>query len=136
VNFLVDNWQIILVALMSGGMLLWPTLKNQSGGLTAPDAVQQINRAKAILIDVSDATEYAALHAKGSKNIPLKDLESKLAAACKNKALPLIFVCPQGKRSASAISIAKKMGYEQVNALAGGLRAWQTANLPVERATA
>jgi rhodanese-related sulfurtransferase len=31
------------------------------------------------------------------------------------------------------VAIAKKLGYEQAQSLAGGLSAWRTANLPVEK---
>ncbi len=132
-NFVINNWQLILIALTSGGLLLWPLIKEPSNGLTAHNAVQLINRAKATLIDVSDAEEFSAIHAKGAKNIPLKDLEAKLGTTCKNKALPLIFICPQGKRSVTAVKLAKKMGYPDSIALMGGLRTWREANLPVEK---
>jgi rhodanese-related sulfurtransferase len=88
------------------------------------------------MIDVSDAEEFAAAHAKGSKNIPLKDLDTKLAAVAKNKENPVIFVCPVGKRAATAAASAKKMGYAKAVALTGGLRAWTEAKLPVDRASA
>ncbi len=132
----MTNWHLVLVALTSGGLLIWPLLKENANGLTAQNAVQLINRAKATLVDVSDADEFAQAHAKGSKNIPLKDLEAKLGVACKNKALPVIFICPIGKRAATAATVAKKMGYAEAIALSGGLRAWRDANLPIEKAAA
>ena len=51
----------------------------------------------------------------------------------KNKALPLVVVCPNGAKATRAVGILKKRGYERVQALAGGLAAWREANLPVER---
>jgi rhodanese-related sulfurtransferase len=132
----MDNWQLLLVALTAGGMLIWPMIKESSAQLTPQAAVQLINRERAVMIDVSDAEEFAAAHAKGSKNVPLKDLDAKLATAAKNKDIPVIFVCPIGKRAATAAASAKKMGYTKAIALSGGLRAWTEANLPVERASA
>jgi rhodanese-related sulfurtransferase len=52
----------------------------------------------------------------------------------KNKTLPLILVCQSGARSGRAVAIAKKLGYEQAQSLGGGLAAWKTANLPIEKA--
>ena len=132
----MENWQLLLVALTSGGLLIWPLIKDSASNLTPQAAVHLINREKGILIDVSDAEEFAAAHAKGSKNVPLKDLDAKLAVAAKNKDNPVIFVCPIGKRAATAAASAKKMGYTKAVALSGGLRAWTEANLPVERASA
>lgn len=134
-KFIIDNWMIMSVALASGGMLLWPVLKGATGGsLTAAGAVQLINREKAVVIDVCETEEFAAGHVGGAKNIPLNQLEEKLPAAVKNKALPVILVCQTGARSGRALAIAKKLGYEQAQALAGGLGAWKSANLPLEKA--
>ena len=133
-KFILDNWMLMSVALASAGMLFWPVLKGASGGsLTAQGAVQLINREKAVVIDVCEANEFAAGHVGGAKNIPLNQLEEKLTAAVKNKALPVILVCQSGARSNRAVAIAKKLGYEQAQSLAGGLSAWKTANLPVEK---
>ncbi len=136
VKFFIDNWHLILVAITSGGLLIWPLIKENAKGLTPQNAVQLINRERAVLIDVSDAEEFAAAHAKGAKNIPLKELEAKLAAVVKKKESPIVFICPLGKRSATAAVSAVKMGYAGAQNLSGGLRAWRDANLPIEKATA
>ena len=102
-------------------------------GLGPAAAVQLINREKGVVIDVCDAAEFAAGHVGGAKNIPLSDLENKLGAAVKNKALPLILVCQSGARSGRAVAIAKKLGYENAQNLSGGLASWRAANLPVEK---
>jgi rhodanese-related sulfurtransferase len=134
VKFIIDNWMMIAVALASGGMLLWPLVKGGAGGLTADAAVQLINREKAVVVDVCEAEEFAAGHVVGAKNIPLGQLEEKLVGAVKNKALPLILVCKSGARSGRAVGIAKKLGFENAQSLAGGMGAWRTANLPIEKA--
>ena len=133
-KFIVDNWMLISIAIASGALLLWPVVQGATtSGLTPAGVVQLINRDKAVVIDVCEPGEYAAGHIVGSKNIPLGQLESKLATTVKNKALPLVLVCQSGKRSGSAAAIAKKLGYEQAQSMAGGLVAWKTASLPVEK---
>lgn len=133
-KFIIDNWMLLAVALASGSMLFWPVFKGASGGsLTAAGAVQLINREKAVVIDICEAAEFAAGHVGGARNIPLSQLEEKLPAAVKNKALPLILVCQSGARSRRAQGIAKKLGYEQAQSLNGGLGAWRAANLPIEK---
>ena len=125
---------LMSVALVSGAMLLWPIVQGaNAGSLTAQGAVQLINREKAVVIDVCESNEFAAGHVVGSKNIPLSQLEATLPATVKNKALPVILVCQSGMRANRAVAIAKKLGYEQAQSLAGGLGAWRTANLPVEK---
>ena len=133
-KFIIDNWMLISIALASGALLLWPVLQGATAVGIAPTAVvQMINRDKAVVVDVCQAEEFAQGHIVGSKNIPLADLESKLPSLVKNKALPVILVCQTGARSGRAVATAKKLGYEQAQSLAGGLKAWKTANLPVEK---
>jgi rhodanese-related sulfurtransferase len=135
VKFIIDNWMLIAVVLASGGMLLWPMISGGGpGALTAEGAVQLINRDKAVVVDVCEPAEYAAGHVAGAKNIPLGQLEGKLANTVKNKALPVILVCQSGARSMRAVHIAKKLGYENAHSLSGGIGAWRSANLPVEKA--
>ena len=133
-KFIIDNWMLMSIALASAGMLFWPVLKGAAGGsLTAEGAVQLINREKAVVIDVCEASEFALGHVGGAKNIPLSQLEGKLPGAIKNKALPVILVCQSGARSNRAVAIAKKLGFEQAQSLGGGMSAWKTANLPIEK---
>jgi rhodanese-related sulfurtransferase len=134
VKFIFDNWMLIAIALASGALLLWPVIQGAAtAGLDPAGAVQLINREKAVVIDVCEPAEYAAGHVGGAKNIPLGELESRLAAAVKNKSLPVILVCQSGARSGRAVAIAKKLGYEQAQSLGGGLSSWKSANLPVEK---
>jgi rhodanese-related sulfurtransferase len=134
VKFIFDNWMLIAIAVASGSLLLWPVLQGAAmAGLDPAGAVQLINREKGVVIDVCEPAEFAAGHVGGARNIPLGDLESKLAGAVKNKALPLILVCQSGGRSARAVAIAKKLGFEQAQSLGGGLASWRAANLPVEK---
>ncbi len=109
------------VALVSASLLFWPLLKGAGGGLTAQGAVQLINREKAVVIDVCEANEFAAGHVGGARNIPLNQLEEKLTAAVKNKALPVILVCQSGARSAPVCSLLAKSGFGEVFSLRGGL---------------
>lgn len=134
-KFIIDNWMMITVALASGGMLLWPVINGGGpGALTAEGAVQLINREKAVVVDVCESEEFAAGHVVGAKNIPLSELEGKLDGAVKNKTVPLILVCKSGARSSRAVAIAKKLGFEKAQSLSGGMGAWRSANLPVEKA--
>jgi rhodanese-related sulfurtransferase len=136
VKFLIDNWMLIGIALASGGMLIWPLIAGgmNAGALNAAGAVQLINREKAVVVDVREPAEFAAGHVTGARNVPLGELEAKLPGVMKNKTLPLILVCATGARSRRAVTIAKKLGYEQAQSLGGGLKAWKEANLPIEKA--
>ncbi|GAB4088593.1 rhodanese-like domain-containing protein [Hydrogenophaga soli] len=135
-SFFIDNWPLVLLALTSGGMLLWPVITKgaQGGGLSPNEAVMLMNREKAVVVDVCEPAEFAAGHVSGAKNIPLADLESKLPTTVKNKAVPLILVCASGVRSRRALAVATRLGYEKAQSLGGGMAAWREASLPVEKA--
>ncbi|OYU26106.1 MAG: sulfurtransferase [Burkholderiales bacterium PBB2] len=133
-NFLLDNWILVLAALTSGGLLLWPTLANgaQGGAVNTAEAVRLMNREKAVLIDVCEPAEFAAGHVAGARNVPLASLEGHKSLPS-NKSLPVVVVCQSGARAARAAAQLRKLGYEKAQPLAGGLNAWREANLPVEK---
>jgi rhodanese-related sulfurtransferase len=132
-TFLLQNWFLVLAAVVSGAMLLWPMIaQGTAGGVSTAEAVRLINREKGVLIDVSEPAEYAAAHASGARNIPFGSLESAKNLPT-NKALPLILICPSGARAGRAVGLLKKVGYENVQSVAGGLNAWREANLPVDK---
>jgi rhodanese-related sulfurtransferase len=137
VKFFIDNWFLFLAAATSGLLLLWPLLQRSITGpkLSPSEAVMLINREKAQLIDVSEPAEFAAGHAAGARNVPLGSLQTS-SELPKNKALPLVVLCPTGARAARAVGILRKLGYENSRALAGGFAAWREANLPIEKSAA
>lgn len=131
-NFLLDNWYLIVVAIVAGAMLFVPALgKSGSTSVTPAQAVQKMNSEKATVVDVRSADDFSAGHIKGAKHVSLDQLEQQLAAAAKNKANPVIFVCATGVRAGKAVATAKKLGYEQVQIVAGGMKAWKEAGLPI-----
>ncbi len=132
-NFLIDNWMLLAMALASGFALLLPVLTKGSG-LDPQAMVQLMNRDKAVIIDVCEPDEFARSHVIGAKNLPLGQLEDKLAQVVKNKSAHVIMVCQVGARSARAAATARKLGYDNVQSLSGGLRAWVAASMPTEKA--
>ena len=142
-KFLVDNWILILMALTSGALLLVPVLRKSGVGaggnsVGTAEAVRLINREKAVLIDVSDAAEYAAGHAGGARNVPLAQLgdnPGSVKGLPTNKTLPVLLLCPTGARAARAVTLLRKAGYEKAMAVAGGTAAWREAHLPIEKST-
>ena len=134
-DFLINNWVLVAVALVSGAMLLWPAVQGgMGGGLSPSEAVLLMNREKAVVVDVGEPEEYSQGHVAGARNVPLGQLEQRLPEAVRNKALPVLLVCATGARASRALASAKKLGYDKAQVLAGGLKAWKDANLPVEKA--
>ena len=133
VQFVQNNLLLFVVAILSGGMLLWPLLRRSTGGpwVTPAQATHLINREDALVVDVRDPGEYGAGHILGAKNVPLSRLGD--ADISKRKDRPVIVYCDTGDRAGKAIALMKKQGLQRVVNLTGGLRAWQQAGLPVEK---
>ena len=130
-NFIAENWYLFAVAIVSGALLLWPSLQpGAKAGVPASEAVRLINHEKAVVIDVSEPGQFAALHVGGARSVPLGKLEASPPELPKNKSVPLLVY---GVGAGKAVAILKKQGFEKAMQLMGGVAAWQAANLPVEK---
>ena len=134
-NFLIENWMLVVMALISGGLLAWPAIQRSSGGsnsVSPSEAVRLINREKAVLIDVCEPGEFAAGHAIGARNVPMGQLAGAKALPT-NKTLPVVVLCASGARSARAAALLRKAGHEKAVTVSGGNSAWREAQLPMEK---
>ncbi len=138
-DFIKQNIGLVLLVVVSGLMVIWPELKrliyggvNEIGTL---DATQLMNRKNAIVVDVREVNEFAAGHIKGSRNIPLKDLDARVEELKKFKDKPIIVSCRTGTRSSAAIRALRKHEFGQVFQLKGGVTAWEQASLPLEKSS-
>jgi hydroxyacylglutathione hydrolase len=81
-------------------------------------------------IDVRNPREREQKFIAGSLGLPLSHLSEKLALLPKDR--PLIVYCAGGYRSSIAASLLKCSGFSPVSEIAGGLAAWESANLPLQ----
>ena len=135
--FIIENWVLILVALTSGALLVWPLVKGGGAGggaVSTSEAVRLINREKGVLIDVAEPAEFAAGHAGGARNVPIGQIEGAKALPT-NKTLPLLVMCPTGSRASRAAALLRKAGHDKAVAVAGGTAAWREASLPIEKSS-
>ena len=133
-TFVQNNFALILVALISGGMLLWPLLSRRAAGEVGTlAAVQLINHQDALVLDVREDIEYDAGHIANARHIPVGKLEGRLQELEKFKSKPIVVVCRSGMRSNRACSVLRKHGFADVHNLEGGINAWQQASLPVAK---
>ena len=131
-EFLQQNITWVALALVSGGMLLWPLI---AGGtvphVTAAEATLLMNREDALVLDVRETGEWSGGHITGARHIALAQLDKRLSELDKFKDKPIIVVCASGNRSSSACGQLKKHGFEKVYSLGGGIAAWRDSNLPL-----
>jgi hydroxyacylglutathione hydrolase len=82
------------------------------------------------VIDVRQASEYAAGHVPGSLHIGAGELQDRLAELPRNR--PLATICASGYRSSVAASLLRQAGFEDVSWVANGVPSWEAAGFPVD----
>ena len=132
-KFIIDNIWLIALALVSGGALLLPNLQRGGARVSLLQATQLINQGKGVFLDVRDPAQFAAGHVRDARNIPQKELKSRISELDKFKSKTVIVVCSSGAQSARAVSQLKSAGFGEVYSLEGGLAAWQAQGLPTAK---
>ena len=135
-DFVSDNIWLVAIAVISGGYVVWPWISKGTSGVreVGPmEAVQLMNRQDAVVLDVREQGEFSGGHIVGSKHFPMASLEKRSGELKKFTKKPIVVECASGARSRSACATLKKIGFENVSLLAGGMNAWQQASLPVEK---
>ena len=130
------NLVLLGVALITGGMLLWPLVAKliRPGREVGPmEAVQLINRRDAVVLDVRDAAEYKSGHITNARHMPENEIDSRVKELEKMKSKPIIVSCARGNRSMNVANRLRAQGFTEVFSLRGGLAAWQQANMPLEK---
>jgi rhodanese-related sulfurtransferase len=84
--------------------------------------------AGATLLDVRERAEWRSGRAPKARHVPLGELAARVGELPKGR--PVVTVCRSGMRSARAAAVLAGQGWEVYN-LAGGMRAWAGAGLPV-----
>jgi rhodanese-related sulfurtransferase len=134
--FLENNWPLLLIMVVSGGMLLWPAIQHRFSPMRevgALQATQLINRQNALMLDVRETREYEGGRVPNAVHVPLSQLDARGAELKKFTSRPVIAYCERGSRSRTAAGKLAKLGFAEVYTLRGGLRAWSEAGLPVEK---
>jgi rhodanese-related sulfurtransferase len=133
-EFILKNFLLVAVAVVSGVMLIWPSLRRGGGGsrVDTLTATRLIN-ADAVVLDLRDGAEYQAGHILGSRSTPLAGLEKSATDLARFRNRAVIVYCADGRRSGRALEILRGAGFTRASQLAGGFDAWRQAGLPVER---
>ena len=100
--------------------------------ISASDARRQAEVGEAVLIDVREESDWKEGHAEGATHLSRGVIELEIEEQIPDLQKPIICYCGGGSRSALVAESLQKMGYENVRSLAGGLRAWKEAALPME----
>jgi rhodanese-related sulfurtransferase len=90
-----------------------------------------------VVIDVRGPDEFTGPlgHIATARNIPVAELDKRVAELAGLERKPIVLVCLTGKRSAVAAQILHAAGFSEVLVLRQGMRQWNAAGLPVNDQT-
>ena len=107
-----------------------PELIAKTERLSAPFAAELLSSNQPpLVVDVRAPREREQKHISGSLSIPLNRLAENLERLPKYRSL--LVYCAGGYRSSIAASLLRGSGFDSVSEIAGGIAAWEAANLPV-----
>ncbi|MBA2743742.1 MAG: sulfurtransferase [Chthoniobacterales bacterium] len=101
--------------------------------ISAEETQKQVGNGDAVLIDVREEADWNEGHAAGALHLTRGVVELEIEEEIPDVHQPIICYCGGGSRSALTAESLQKMGYTNVRSLAGGMRAWKEAGLPIGR---
>lgn len=127
--FLSTTWTILLIIILYTLINDWIYGSHQ---ISNNNAIFLINKKNAIVVDIRDNDDYLSGHIINSINISTKkNKNSNFLELTKFKENPLIIVHNNGILSHSIIQNFKKIGFEKIYILKGGIINWKANNLPL-----
>jgi rhodanese-related sulfurtransferase len=104
--------------------------KRNAAKVTPAQVTHLINRSNANIIDIRNSDLFKEGHIIGALSIPVAELPEKIKKLEKLKSQPLVITCMTGVESARAAGLLMQKGFN-VHVLAGGIRAWNEADMPL-----
>ncbi len=105
----------------------------------APEQVYEIIREKpdVVIIDVRTPAEFQGRtgHIKNAQLKPVNEIKQWASEIDSLKEKQIILVCAVGGRSGYAAKFLKNQGFKHLINMKGGMMAWNSRGLPVERPT-
>lgn len=134
-DFLMQHWQLssLFVVLVVAYAIFEVKQDPGSKQVSAEQAVALYNHEQALILDIRSADAYEAGHIVGAVHLAADHIESKLKKLQKYSQKPVIVVCNAGRQATKIVKRLEAEGFSQPLSLAGGMNAWQTANLPVTK---
>ena len=135
-QFVVAQWQLVLIFVLSGVMLAWPIVQRRMSGvvdITVNQLSRMVNDDSAVVIDVREAKEFVDGKVPGALHIPLSQLRDRAAELDRFKDRPVIAYDARGQKGPSAAAALARLGFRNLHALHGGFKAWRDAGLPLEK---
>jgi glyoxylase-like metal-dependent hydrolase (beta-lactamase superfamily II)/rhodanese-related sulfurtransferase len=117
-----------------GGMTAWREERRdvaRTERLTVPELSERLRADGVQVLDVREASEWAAGHIPGSVHMPWHDLRGVPDGIDAER--PVAAICASGQRAATAASMLARHGVQALHVVDGGVPLWGRLGLPLER---
>jgi sulfur-carrier protein adenylyltransferase/sulfurtransferase len=94
-------------------------------------AREEIERGNVVLLDTRELTEWNESHLEGAMLVPPAEVTDRADEVAPDTTQRILAYCASGNRSARAADALQDLGYDDVASIAGGIKAWEAAGLPV-----
>jgi sulfur-carrier protein adenylyltransferase/sulfurtransferase len=94
-------------------------------------AREEIERGNVVLLDTRELTEWNESHLEGATLVPPAEVADRADEVAPDTTQRILAYCASGNRSARAADALQDLGYDDVASIAGGIKAWEAAGLPV-----
>jgi rhodanese-related sulfurtransferase len=105
--------------------------KKRISEIAPDDAASKFKSGEAVIIDVRDRDEWDEEHIDGAIHLSRGTIELDIEDKVADPNAVIVCHCGGGGRSALAAESLQKMGYKNVRSMAGGLKGWKEAGLPI-----
>ena len=121
-----------------GGSLLRliERLRGSFAWIEATELKRRLDHGEAVtIVDVRGPDEFTGPlgHIATARNIPVAELEGRLAELAGLEGEPIVLVCRTDKRSATAARTLRAAGFARVNVLRRGMEQWNETGYAVDR---
>lgn len=124
-------WIILLVLVI---VITVKSLFSKIKSISHGEAIQQINRENAIIVDIRSRDDYRKGHIIGALNIMAADIKKgNFGEFGKHKSQPVIVVCATGMTATESASQLSAVGFTKISVLKDGVAGWSSNNLPLVR---
>ncbi len=111
--------------------LVEPFLPRAAGALKSAELAQLLAGGAVVPVDTRDAAAFARAHLPGAVNIPVEQIESRLAELHMLTGQPVLY-CRSGDKTKDLGGKLAEQG-TPVAFLEGGILAWEAEGLPIQR---
>lgn len=133
IEFIGNHTLLFIAFLITLGMLVYTEYMRfgtANTALSPYDATQKMNAGESVFLDVRDEAEFKVGHLLNARSMPVNKLADRMHEIEKLKEKDVVIYCDNGMRASRAVAKLKKEGFTKIFTLAGGLVAWEKANLP------